>query len=211
MQSGFFCPITGDYPCKCPRKTSASPLGSALRIDLKAAFRKLFTDHLVYTNLVIMESVPILQEDADSFVKRLLRNPIDIANLLQPIVGVELAKAIKDQFTEHLKLANSALTPVRNGDSAGIKAAVEKFYAQGELLAVSIHNLSPVKLPYELVRKLIREHNEFVVKLASIRGGLNGISPEQRERKYEEYIDTYDQYFKHGMGLSDAIYEGLTE
>lgn len=208
--ASYFCPITGEHPCKCPNKISASDIGSALQVDLKGAVRKLFTDHINYTNLVIIQSVPVLQEDAGSFVERLLKNPIDIANLLLPIIGASLAANIKKQFTDHLVLANDALQYVRNGDSNGIRIAVDKFYSQGNLLSRAIHDLSPNKLKLDHVQKLIREHNEFVVALASMRGQLQARTPKStKDQIYKNYINTFDLYFKHGLGLADAIYEGL--
>jgi len=196
----MFCPVTGDYPCQCKDKLAVTEIGAALLTDMKAVLRKLFSDHVNYTSLVVRSSVPQELPEAAADVKRLLKNPIDIANLLVNVVGAPLATEIKDAFTQHLILANSALKPVREGNTAGVQRAVAQFYEQGNTLADSLSKLNPSKLPQDYVLKLIREHNEFVVKLATLR----------QQRKYEEYNETFDKYYKHMLALADAVAESLT-
>lgn len=197
--SNSFCPVTGDYPCYCKSKLAVSPIGSALLVDIKSALRKLFTDHINYTNLVIITSLSRLESDNSDFVKRLLQNPIDIANLLAPIVGKQIAGDVRDGFTNHLTLANDILGHVRDGDKDSIAEAVNKFYEQGDVLSETLHNINTNKLPLETLYHMIRQHNEFVIKLAILRA----------EGQMEEYIQTFDTYYKHGLSLSDAICEAL--
>jgi hypothetical protein len=199
MSQDSFCPVTGDYPCKCDTKLAVTPMGTALMTDVKAALRKLFDDHVDYTNLVIMESVPMLNPYAKDFIGRLLKNPTDIANLLVQIKGVPLAAEIKEAFTEHLKLAAATLEPVRNGNGVATEA-VKKFKNQGNILAGALSKINPVKLPLTFSLQLVNEHNDFVVKLVTLRA----------TKKPREFIETLDMYRKHAMMWADAIYEALT-
>jgi len=168
-------------------------------VDVKSALRKVFTDHVVYTSWLIVESLPVLQPNAEYVTLRLLENPKDIADLISPIVGPKMALPVQEQFTEHLKLAATALTPVRDGDSVGTEGAVKDFYDQGDVLSMAISDLNPEKLPLETVTKLIHEHNQHVVNLATLR----------QRQNYGQYIRDYDDYYKHMMGISDTLYFAL--
>jgi hypothetical protein len=60
-----YCKITGEYPCKCKHGASKVIVDYD---DVKLALRKLFTEHAWYTVLVINESVPVKQPDAEVLV-----------------------------------------------------------------------------------------------------------------------------------------------
>jgi len=169
-------------------------------VDMKSALRKVFTDHAVYTNWLIVESLPVFQPNAEFVTLRLLENPADIANLIAPVVGLDMAKPIEEQFTEHLKLAAAALAPVRDENSAETKEAVEDFYDQGDVLSAAISALNPQKLPLQTVTDLIHTHNQHVVHLATLR----------QKQEYGQYIRDYDEYYKQMMFISDTLYSALS-
>jgi len=195
------CRITGEKICMCPKKNrrNMEPMGSALLVDMKSALRKVFTDHAWYTGLLIIESLPIPQPNAEFVANRLMRNPQDIYDLLLPIVGEELATPVRDQFKEHLSIAASLLPAVREGNEDVITGGVRKFYNQGDILANALYNLSPEKLRLGEVTRLIHEHNEHVVTLATLR----------KQEKWEEYLTHNDDYYRHMLMVSDALYGAL--
>jgi hypothetical protein len=197
----MYCSLTGDYPCQCPPSDKyRSAIGQALKVDLRASIRKVFSEHANYTHFLIIESLPMLQPNAEVVTNRLLRNPTDIAQRIEPLVGPDKADLIEQLFTDHLKLAASALTPLRDNLPDELDEAVEKFYAQGDILAEGLYLLNPDFLNLDKVKELIHEHNEFVVKLASLR----------QATQYEDYIETYDEYTKHMMMIAEVLHQALT-
>ena len=194
-----FCPVTGGKECFCETKP-ATKIGSALLVDAKAALRKLFSDHLFYTLLVINETVPHVEPSQPEFVKRLLQNPKDLGEFLTPIVGADKAKIVDQLFTEHLELAAATLGPLNAGDKKKIDAAVKAFFDQGERLAQGLSSLRPNKLSLVFAWDLVSQHNHFVVDLAVLRS----------EGKTKQQIKTFDRYFHHGLKFADVIYEALT-
>jgi hypothetical protein len=153
----------------------------------------------VYTSWLITESLPILQPDNTAIATRLMKNPVDIGNLLDPVIGREEASSVRDLFTEHLELAAGALEPVRNNTTNLVNIAVHKLYSQGDRVGEALHNLNPNKLIKDYAIDMMRQHNEFVVKLAQLRAN----------NEYVEYIETFDEYYKHMLMFSDMIYEAL--
>lgn len=192
------CPITGGK-CTCKDKRATSTMGQALLVDYKAALRKVFSDHAFYTSFLICESLPDKTGATKAVAKRLLENPNDISKLIEPVVGYELALPVKDEFTKHLKLAAATLEPLRIGNAGQVKVDVSKFLANGNDVARALSNLNPDKLPLSYVKELMKTHNNFVVKLATLRS----------KSQFEEYNHVLDDYYKHILMMSDCIYEAL--
>ncbi len=191
------CSITGRRTCTCDGTT---PISNYIKTDLKAVLRKLFTDHVTYTNWLITASLPVLQPDVQPLIDRLLENPADIANLLLHIIGKESADVVEKVITDHLILANDALTAVREGDEEAVSIAVDDFYTQSDKFAAALSSLNPAKLPIDFAITMVKSHNEHVVHLAVLRS----------QRKYGEYINSFDDYYKHMLMFSDAVYETTT-
>ena len=188
------CVITGQGSCKCKNvkgKIIVDP------VDYRLAMRFVFSDHSWYTNMVILESLPVLQPNAEFAVKRVLMNPVQIKQLLLPLVGAIIADNFESAVSGHLKLANAALEPLRNDDKVALAEAVNNFYAQGNDFGAAIYSLNPKMITLEAADAMVREHNEFVVKLATLR----------KQQNYEEYITTTDMYNKHMMMVADLICE----
>lgn len=193
------CVITGDSQCSCEWNPSETPLGSAMLMDMKASIRKVFTDHAVYTNWLILDSLPNLNSEAvTATTNRLLQNPTDIGNLLTPIVGKSKSLRVEHLFTEHLKLAAKILTLINTKQS--IDKTVADFYKNGDEVAEGLSELNPTKLGLAYAKKLMHDHNEHVVQLVTIR----------TKKDYTGYIRRYDVYYKHILMFADSIYEALT-
>lgn len=183
------CPCTGATQCRCPVPDAG----------LQSALWSTLDDHTLYTSWLITASLPNPQPDATEIATRLLENPSDIRAVIEPIVGTELADEIEDAFAEHLKLAAETLPPVQAGDTTAINSAVATLYRQGDTVANFVSQINPSLLPFEMVSKEFRTHNEYVVELATLRNS----------RRYTDYIKVFDSYRQHMKRLSDAIYRGL--
>lgn len=193
-----FCPRTGGSVCLCdtlPR----TKIGVGMLLDLKSALRRVFGEHTLYTGAFIVASLPDKSPDADIVSTRLLQNPADIANLLRPIVGPQLADDINDMFTKHLMLAAAGVEAVRGGNKQKIDQASEYLLNQGDDVAAVISAINIDKLPLHKVEEEFYQHNSFVLELAGLRAA----------RKYEEYITLFDTYRAHMDMLSDLIYNAL--
>jgi hypothetical protein len=194
-----FCSVTGNTPCHCPKKNAVTSIGSALLVDFKAALRKIFTDHGVYTLWLILESLPSQTPFSDVVTKRLLQNPKDISNLLVNIIGKDAAFLVQQLFTEHLILASKTFEPAKNGDQVTLNNILDKLYSNGDKIGEALASLNPVKLPIQYAKQLMRVHNEQVVQMV-VKRLSNDIS----------IVELYDHYYKHLLMMSDAIYEAFT-
>jgi len=194
-----FCSVTGNTPCQCSNKNAVNPIGSALLVDLKGALRKVFTDHGFYTLWLILESLPSKTSFTNIVTQRLLRNPKDISNLLINIIGQEPAFLIQQLFTEHLILASKTFEPAKNNDNITLNNILNKLYINGDKIAESLSSLNPNKLHIQYTKQLMKVHNEQVLQLVV-----------KRLSNDDLIVELYDQYYKHLLIMSDAIYEAFT-
>lgn len=194
------CPITGGRRCLCPQEPAVSNVGRALLTDMRSAVRNVMMEHSMYTFLAITHHLPEVQPGAaEVIVERLMRNPRDIAQLIVPIVGPELASSVERVIRTHLELAAATFEPLRRVSTVQINAAVDRFMEQGEEFATALHALNIRKIPLDIARNLVKQHNTFVVQLASLRSQGN----------HERYVALFDDYIGHTQRFADALYEGL--
>lgn len=189
----YVCAITGETHCKC-----LEPKGYGLlsQIDVKASFRKLFTDHAVYTAFVLkslVDGVP-----ASAFVDRLILNQHDIGNQLSLMLGNEIGNRATILLVEHINLAAEVITSKVHGDS-NLDLNIQRLFANSDLVADFLSSLNPEKLPQEVVRSMFHTHNQYVINMTV-------------QRFYKEYKNEqvlYDSYYNQILDMSDAIVNAL--
>lgn len=188
------CPITGEVNCKCIKnRIHVNPL----KVDLKAAMRKLFTDHAVYTKFTL-NSVVDNTADVDANTERILQNQVDIGQQLEPIIGRKNSKVLTELLQEHIKLAKTVIVDATN-DDPNLNDDVERLFQNSDDVAAFLYQLNPEKLPYEVVRKMFREHNQHVIDMTLARLG----------NEFEKEVMLYDSYYNQMLEVSDAIFNAL--
>lgn len=194
MQSTTFCPTTGEVHCKC---LTPKIRISSLKVDLKSALRKLFTDHGVYTAFVLKSIVDGIS-DVPVFLDRLLLNQEDIGDQLKPIVGDAKGNLLTDVLTEHINLAGDVITAATKNDPT-LNDKIKKLFENSDEVARVLTSLNPSKLPYPITQKMFHTHNQFVIDMTVAR----------IKKNYEEEQRLYDAYYNELLEMSDAIYNAL--
>lgn len=188
-----YCPITHEAHCKCLEETQGI---SALKVDMKSALRKLFTDHGVYTAFVL-KSIVDKQDDTKIFLNRLLLNQRDIGDQLKPIIGKKSGDLVTKVLTEHIKLAGDVIKAATYGGNLKQKMAL--LFENSDEVAEVLTSLNPEKLPYETTQEMFQSHNQFIVDLTLAR----------IKKDYLKEQQLYDVYYNELLMMSDAIYEAL--
>src|ERR687891_68425 len=111
------------------------------RLEYHDLWRKLWEDHITWTRIVIiviLEGRP--SDEIDAYVARLLQNPQDMAEALQPFYG-SAAGALGALIADHLVIAKEILdTAHAGGDIGGL---VEQWYANAHEIAVQMNSMNP--------------------------------------------------------------------
>ncbi len=196
LLSQKYCARTGEVHCKCNEENKIKPI-VALQVNLQMTCRKLFTDHAVYTALV-MKSLVSKLPDVEVLLPRLLENQVDIGDQLKPIIGQDRGDAMSKALTQHINLAAKVIKGAIS-KSKKLDEYLEELYSNGDQIAEFLTSLNPEKLPYEATQPMFRMHNQYVVDMTIARINEN----------YEEEVKLYDAYYNEILEMSDAISNAL--
>jgi len=162
------------------------------------AMRKLWEDHITWTRLVIIGTFEDLP-DLDPTVQRLLQNQVDIGNAVKPFYGDEAGEQLTALLTDHILIAAEILQAAKNGDTAALEDAVERWYANADDIAVFLNAANPKHWPLEEMKAMMREHLDLTLEEAVTY--LNG--------DYEASIAAYDLVHNQALEMADMLSEGI--
>jgi hypothetical protein len=138
-------------------------------VALHEGMDKLWTDHVIWTRLVIVDFFgkrPDLKPD----LARLLRNQAEIGNAIKPYYGAAAGNKLSALLRTHIMQAVPVLTAAQNGDKAALKKALETWYANAHQIAAFLNNANPANWPAAATTKMMNTHlklttNEAVAHL----------------------------------------------
>ena len=113
-------------------KADASRVTAA--VQYHDQWRKLWEEHITWTRSVIVGVLDNLS-CTSAYVDRLLQNPGDMSNALQPYYGDAVSAQFKQLITEHLTIAVDVLNAAKAGDTAVLNDAVAHWYANADAIA----------------------------------------------------------------------------
>jgi hypothetical protein len=142
---------------KSAQAASAQTPSASKVVALHEAMDKLWTDHVTYTRLVIVDF------DANSpelkpHIARLLRNQVDIGNAIKPFYGRAAGNRLTALLTTHIKQAVPVLQAAKAGDKTALKAALAAWYANANQIAAFLTKANPANWPLAATTKMMNTH-----------------------------------------------------
>lgn len=191
-----YCRITGEKHCKCENKREGIHI---MKVNMKEAFRKLFTDHACYT-VFVLKGIIDKNDSVTVFLNRLLDNQKDIGDQLKPIIGEENGNRVTDLLKEHIRLAGEVIKSISAKErSKLLNEKIAVLLDNGDEFSRFLSSLSPDKLPEREMIDMFERHNSFVKDMAIAR----------RNKDYLEEQKLYDAYYNEILEMSDAIVNAL--
>jgi hypothetical protein len=160
--------------------------------------RKLWEDHITWTRLVIIgvfQDLPDLNES----VERLLQNQVDIGNAIKPFYGEEAGNQLTALLTDHILIAAEILQAAKNGDTAAMNDAIDRWYANADDIAEFLNAANPKQWPLEEMRAMMREHLDLTLQEAVA----------YLEGDYAASVAFYDQVHLQALEMADMLSEGI--
>jgi hypothetical protein len=102
----------------------------------------LWEEHINWTRSAIV-SIVFYTPDQDLVIKRLLRNPTDMGNVLQPFYGSEKASEFSNLLREHLVIAAQLVKATKAGNTTAAADAEKRWYANADQIAVFLASINP--------------------------------------------------------------------
>lgn len=170
---------------------------SKAALDLINDMRMLWEQHVVWTRLTIISIVENLP-DVELVTKRLLRNPKDFENALEPFYGNRIASEFNSLLTSHLTIAADLVKAAKAGDSKAAAKFEKEWYANADEIASFLGSINPY-WPREEWRKMLYEHLSLTKSEA-----VDLIT-----KKYKESIEVYDKIEMQALEMADMMAEGI--
>ncbi len=181
------------------QSTSGNSVNCSKQIDLINTFRKLWTQHIMWTRSFIISTASNLG-DLQLVTKRLLRNPGDFANELRQFYGNDVAKKFEALFTDHLLIAARLVNHAKNGDMEDVKDDRKKWYENADEIADFLASINPYWSKREwqamMYDHLKMTENEATKRLTS---------------QYAADIAQYDDIENGALKMADSMANGITK
>lgn len=168
-------------------------------ILLMNTFRKLWEQHVMWTRSFIISTAADLG-DLELVTQRLLRNPSDMAAVLRPFYGDNIADTFQKLFTEHLTIAGDLVNAAKAGDTAKAAELEKKWYANADDIAAFMEKINPYWSSRQW-QTFLYDHLKMTKDEAVFR--LSG--------RYAEDIKIYDSIEAEALQMADYMTRGILQ
>ena len=164
---------------------------------LKEDMRKLWTDHVVWTRDYIVAAVADAP-DAPSALNRLMKNQEDIGNAVAKFYGDAAGKQLTTLLKDHIAIAGDLVKAAKAGDTAGQKAADDRWQNNAVQIAGFLAKANP-NWPRATLEDLMKKHlstttDEVVARL---------------NKKWDDDVRAFDAVYDHILHMADALSDGI--
>lgn len=166
-------------------------------VDLRNNIRMLWEQHGAWTRMVIM-SIVFGLPDEEVATNRLLRNPVDFANLLKFFYGNKNALKFSDLLKDHLVIAAQLVKAAKAGDNKSAAQAEKKWYENADELATFLSYINPY-WSKESWRSMLHEHLRLVKAEAVA----------MLTKDYAAGIKVYDNIESQALEMADMMAAGI--
>lgn len=165
-------------------------------INIMNRMRELWEEHSFWTREYIVSAVDELN-DLQPVTDRLLRNPTDFGDALEPFYG-RGAREFERLLRDHLLLAAQLVADAKKGDTQAAERTRTLWYQNADRIAALLANLNPY-WSYDLWRDMLFMHLGLVEDEATKR--LMG--------QYAEGIMVFDNAEKQARQMADLLSRGI--
>jgi hypothetical protein len=169
-------------------------------VALHEAMDKLWTDHVTWTRLVIVDfaaGAPSLKTD----LARLLQNQADIGNAIKPFYGTAAGAQLTRLLHTHIMEAVPVLSAAKAGQKAKLATALRAWYANAHQIAAFLGKANPSSWPQPAMTKMMNTHLRLTTNEAAAQ--LTG--------KWHASVAAYDQVRAEILTMADMLADGIVE
>lgn len=167
------------------------------QVKLLEQMNLVWEQHIMWTRMLLISIAENLK-DLEATQARLLRNPIDIANVFRSYYGNNVANEIQKLLTEHLVIGKELIVASKNKKQDQAMILNKKWYQNAVDMAEAFSSINPF-YPKEEIRRMLYEHLRLTTNEVSAR--LNG--------NYAEDIKAYDMVQQEILKMSQFFVNGI--
>jgi hypothetical protein len=167
------------------------------QVDIMNEIRSLWEQHGIWTRSVIT-SIALDLPDVEVVTARLLQNPKDFGQALEPFYGNRIAARFRELLTEHLVIAAELVKASKAGDNKAAAEAERRWYVNGDEIAAFLGTINPYWSQEEW-RMMLRTHLGLVKAEAVA----------MLTRDFEAGIQIFDEIESQALDMADVMSEGI--
>jgi len=173
-------------------------VSTAKVVALHEAMDRLWTDHVTWTRMVIVDfsaNAPSLRPD----LARLLRNQVDIGNAIKPYYGAAAGTELTSLLHTHIMEAVPVLTYARDGNKTQLSTALDAWYANAHQIAAFLAKANPASWPLHATTMMMDHHLALTTEeaVAHLKG------------RWSADIAAYDKVRKEILMMADSLATGI--
>lgn len=183
----------------------ASPAAHSASADaspaeaLKRDFRKLWTDHVVWTRTYIIAATGD-QPDVQASAARLMKNQEDLGQAVGKYYGAPAGQQMTTLLKEHISIAVDLVKAAKAGDKAAQQQADAKWQQNAVQIAEFLAKANP-HWPRATLVEMMKGHlstttEEVVARLT---------------KNWDADVRAFDRVYDHILVMSDALADGIVK
>jgi uncharacterized protein YihD (DUF1040 family) len=172
---------------------------TAAEIQLKYDMQELWIEHAWWTRSFIVSNLAGL-EDQEAVLNRLLKNQVDIGNIIKPYYGEEAGKQLTALLREHILIAGNIIEAAKKGDQANLANFNKEWDRNADEIVAFLTSANPNWDKKELT-DMFRLHLKLTTDEVVAR--LN--------KDWETDIKTADLNEEHLIHMADLLTDGIVK
>ncbi|MCR8641834.1 acetylglutamate kinase [Paenibacillus sp. N1-5-1-14] len=168
-------------------------------LQLSNSMRSVWEQHVAWTRMTII-SIAAGLPDEKLVTERLLRNATDMAALLKPYYGNEIAAQFEALIRDHLVIADRLVKAAKAGNTAKVNEEEKNWYKNADDIVAFMNSINPFWPIYEM-KPMFYEHLALTKKEAVAR--LQG--------NFAADIAAYDQIEAEALMMADLFTKGIIQ
>jgi hypothetical protein len=176
-------------------RTTTSPASATLH----DAMRKLWSDHVFWTRLFIIDAAAGSAE-LQNTTNRLLQNQTDIGNAIVPYYGAAAGTQLANLLRQHILIAADLVNAAKANDQAKVADADRRWHANANELATFLSGANP-NWPKATVLDMLNQHLSLTTQEATA----------QLQGRWADSQSMFDQIYPQILGMADALSDGIVK
>jgi hypothetical protein len=173
-------------------------LSTAEVVAFHEAMDRLWTDHVTWTRLVIVDfdaNAPDLKPD----LARLLRNQVDIGRAIRPYYGAAAGTRLTRLLHTHIMEAVPVLAAAKAGNKAKLGSALKAWYANAQQIAAFLSKANPENWPLSATSSMMKDHLRLTTDEAVA----------HLKRRWKADIAAYDRVRAEILMMAHTLADGI--
>ena len=180
-------------------QSSQSSMSVSQAPELRAAMRKLWADHVIWTRQYIVAAT-LGDPSAQAASERLLKNQEDIGTAVAQYYGAPAGAKLTELLKQHILIAVDLVSAAKAGDAAKQAAADKRWHDNANEIATFLSGANP-NWPRQALLDMLNQHLALTTQEAVAR----------LQKNWAADVAAFDKIFSQAMEMADALSAGIAK